>query len=109
MHRAAFRKVFNQGPATWAVWSWLLFHAGWAAGDGPGEVLAPVSDISKDCKLSRQQTRSVLEKLRKDGRIKWESKGRKTLFTIVNWKRYQGGRKGKKASPRVKEWRGDED
>ena len=55
-----------------------------------GELITSVPTIMNDCKLTEQQTRTCIMRLKSTGEITCESTNRYTIITICNYDRYQG-------------------
>ena len=57
-----------------------------------GELITSVPTIMNDCKLTEQQTRTCIKRLKSTGEITCKSTNRYTIITICNYDRYQGGK-----------------
>jgi hypothetical protein len=55
-----------------------------------GELVTSVPTIMKDTKLSEQQTRTCIKRLKSTGEITCKSTNKYTIITICNYDRYQG-------------------
>lgn len=55
-----------------------------------GELVTSVPAIMKDTKLSEQQTRTCIKRLKSTGEITCKSTNKYTIITICNYDRYQG-------------------
>jgi hypothetical protein len=55
-----------------------------------GQFSATRSELAKLCRLTEANTKNAILRLKMDNRITGETSNRTTIFTVVNWKKYQG-------------------
>jgi hypothetical protein len=73
-----------------------LIRANWKGGTWRGikykrgQFIATIDSLSKECGLSRQNTRTALKHLLSTNELTISRHGKKLLFTVLNYNQYQG-------------------
>lgn len=63
-----------------------------------GEFCISRLELADLCSLPPSTTRNAINRLKEDKRVDSKSDNKKTIFTVVNWKKYQGERTGQRTA-----------
>lgn len=78
--------VFRTDRTGWYVFEYLLLSA-----DDTGTYIASYGDLAKQVGLNKDTVYKAVNRLREQTMCIRKSNGRTTIFSICNWKKWQGG------------------
>lgn len=99
LYRKSLQSSVWHNATIWMVWSWCLMKANYETTRFPfngkdieikkGQFITGIDKALKEVPTSRQSYRTAITYLKSTGRITVKSTNKFSIYTIVNWEKYQ--------------------